>query len=690
MSKFMDSIQLLKDVFMDEDSSRINHYLMDGVLDFIFLMEMRDGQFYYELINEAAKKGLDLDSSWDKKSMEEVLPRDMYERLMGYYTEVIETKDSIMYEDEFILNGKKCYGHSVVTPILNDEGECTHVLAVTRDITQRVVKEQEATQIKEIYESLLNNTADAFLIFSPQREVLETNPAFEQMYGWTQKELEGDGFPFVPLECKQESDELIQKVLNGQRISSLETTRVTKDGTLLDVSISMAPLHNAKREIVAISSIIRDISSQKQFEKNLEESRTRYASLFQYNPEPIFQLDLAGIIVKVNPAFESAVGRTKEQVKQTSLLQYIPENDFAHVLDYMNRFKDGKTTTFTSRVNCLEGERLFDITTSPIYLNGELHGVYGIMQDKTEKVQALSALSSSEEKYRIIADYSQDLITVHQPNGKTTYASPSHEHLLGEQVDCLLEGNLTEGVHPDDEDHLKKSFFQSLLTLETFTANVRRKNKQGEWDWYEAIGTPAVNEESQVSHVVIVARNISERIEYEERLKDIAFYDYLTDLPNKRLFEDRLKQVVAHTNRSDNSFALMYLDGDGFKEINDEYGHHIGDQYLKQVGCRLNEWVRDEDTVARIGGDEFAVILTDIESKENAFTIADRLRDSLNKEYEIEDVAFHSSFSIGISLFPQDTNEEEELLQYADQALYAAKEKGKDCISFFDQQQICL
>ena len=253
---------------------------------------------------------------------------------------------------------------------------------------------------------------------------------------------------------------------------------------------------------------------------------------------------------------------------------------------------------------------------------------------------------------------------------------------LGKKINDLHSRSLTVGVHEDDVDALKRCFYQSLVTQESFTVNVRKQDQSDLWIWYEAIGTPVANSDGEISHVVIVSRDISERMVYEERLKEIAFYDYLTDLPNKRLFEDRLEQVIAHSNRQQKPFALMYLDGDGFKEINDELGHQVGDEYLKRVGKRLNGWVRREDTVARIGGDEFAVLLTDIDSEEEVIEVTKRLRNSLAKPYDIDGEEIMASFSIGVSLFPRDGQDKDTVVQCADQALYAAKEQGKDCIRF--------
>ena len=288
MNKIIDFFHTLVNEHTNKDYPNLVSHLMNGVMDFIFLMEKREDSYYYDFVNEAAQKRLGIEGDWKGKMLEDILPKAKADLVKERYDAVVMAGESLTYEDDYDRDGGTVYGHNVLTPLFNDAGVCTHILAVTRDITDRVLKEQESTRITEIYESLMKNTADAFLILSPDREVLEANPAFVEMYGWTYAELQKHSLPFVPEELKEESIGMIQKVMNGQSISSFETMRETKDGTRIDVSISMAPLHNTNKEIVAISSIIRDISNQKQFEKRLEESKSRYASLFQYSPNPIF------------------------------------------------------------------------------------------------------------------------------------------------------------------------------------------------------------------------------------------------------------------------------------------------------------------------------------------------------------------------------------------------------------------
>lgn len=686
MNKLLDLFQMLIRDQNEPMSKDLLEHLLDGTSDLIFLMGVNDDSYQYAFMNNAAKQHLQIDCKWLGETLEDVLPEDHCKHIKEKYNEAKEAKESVSYEDQAELNGSIFYGHNILSPLLNDEGECTHILSITRDITDRKLKERELTRVNELYSSLMTNSADAILILSNELEIVELNPAFEDIYGWSKAELQETNLPFIPENKEEEAKALLRQVLNGDKISGYETQRLKKDGVLVDVSISMSPLYNTNQEVVGVSSLIRNITEQKRIENKLEKSKSRYESLFKYNPDPVLQMDLHGVIQKANPSCERILGQSVKELRNTSILELVTDQEIEHVRHQLQMLKQQESTIFETKLHCnhYQGHvRTFDVVTFPIVLNQELHGAYFIMQDKTEKVEVFDALQKSEEKYRLIADHSFDLITVHDTKGYITYASPSHCYLVDEDPTEIQNQPLTFQIHEEDQKSLKKSFFESLMTLESFSIKLRKKNSRNEWVWHESKGTPVEGEGGKVSHVVIVSRDISEQINYEEQLKEIAYFDHLTNLPNRRLFEDRLNQMLAHSNRSNRSFALMYLDGDEFKEINDDLGHGIGDEYLYFVGKRIKKWMREEDTVARIGGDEFAVILTNIETREEAERVAKRLQQSLSQPYNIKGVTIQSSFSIGISLFPEDGQTKEQVIQHADKALYYSKEKGKNEISTY-------
>jgi diguanylate cyclase (GGDEF)-like protein/PAS domain S-box-containing protein len=200
---------------------------------------------------------------------------------------------------------------------------------------------------------------------------------------------------------------------------------------------------------------------------------------------------------------------------------------------------------------------------------------------------------------------------------------------------------------------------------------------------YEYVFSPVMDIEAKVEAIAGTARDVTERKASEEKTWKIANYDILTGLPNRRLFRDRLEQNVKHAERTGAPIALLFIDLDAFKEVNDLLGHDAGDLLLQQAANRISACVRSEDTVARLGGDEFTVVLTDVNKVEHVEIRAQGILDQLAQPFHILQQVVHVSGSIGITLFPQDATTPENLVRNADQAMYVAKNEGRNRFSFF-------
>ena len=219
-----------------------------------------------------------------------------------------------------------------------------------------------------------------------------------------------------------------------------------------------------------------------------------------------------------------------------------------------------------------------------------------------------------------------------------------------------------------------------------------RKDRSTYWNELEIV--PVANEKGWYTHWVSVQRDITERKLIEEQLHQLAFYDPLTKLPNRRLLNDRLSQAIASSKRSGYYGALMFLDMDNFKQLNDSYGHELGDILLVEVANRLTDCVREIDTIARFGGDEFVIVLYELdvnkdEAKIRATIVAEKVRATLAQPYLLtlhseEIIEHHCAASIGVNLFIDDEISESDILKWADTAMYQAKEAGRNLIRFYD------
>ncbi len=235
------------------------------------------------------------------------------------------------------------------------------------------------------------------------------------------------------------------------------------------------------------------------------------------------------------------------------------------------------------------------------------------------------------------------------------------------------------------DDLFYSHMWQEIARFGQWQGEIWNRNRDGE-DYLEWLSIAAVTgNDGEVSHYVGIFSDITTEKESEERLRYLAHYDQLTGLPNRILFNDRLHQAIAQAQREQRQTAVMFLDLDGFKDVNDTLGHNSGDELLRQVAQRLTACLRAVDTVARFGGDEFTIVITAIEGNEDVMRVARKITQEVARPYEIDGVLASVTTSIGISFYPNDSMIPNQLIQQADNAMYHAKRHGKDHFEFYGE-----
>ncbi|WHY68132.1 diguanylate cyclase [Neobacillus sp. SuZ13] len=418
--------------------------LFNDMSDLVYLTKVgKDGQFSYVLANEPAQNFSGLTSKSFGKPIEEVLPEEVFHIIEEKYKQAITARESITYEDRIVvppsysnrLNnkyspGQFVYWESTITPLWNQEEECTHLLAVVRDVTERKERENELKRMNDRFELVWNSTADAMYTFDRHQNFVSVNKSFINLLGWTEGEILNDWtISIIPKNSKDDLKEIIKRVKSGEVVPSHEVQRITKEGKLIDVLASYSPIY---------------------------------------------------------------------------------------------------------------------------------------------------------------------------------------------------DGN-------------------------------------GNWDG-----------------AVVVYKDISERKKYEDQLKHHALHDYLTGMPNRNFFSIMLKEEMTRAEKSKRTLAVFYLDIDKFKVINDTLGHDIGDELLKEFSRRVKACIREKDLLARIGGDEFGILITNLHDKKKSIEIAERILSSFRNNWVIEGHHLKVASSIGISFYSDPYKQDEKLLlKQADIALYKAKGNGR-------------
>jgi len=297
---------------------------------------------------------------------------------------------------------------------------------------------------------------------------------------------------------------------------------------------------------------------------------------------------------------------------------------------------------------------------------------------------AADTLRLSEQRHRLLADHASDVIWVLDLQGRFTYVSPSVTRLSGHAPAELLGRTLPQAMAPGSAPQAAALLAEALAAMAAgapcpeFRGELELACKDGSTVWTE-VGTSGLrNDDGRYTGLLGVSRDIGERRRAEQRMRHMAQHDPLTGLPNRALFSDRLHLALAAARRDRMPLALMFVDLDHFKPVNDRHGHAVGDALLRQVALRMQQAVRASDTVARIGGDEFVVLLRSVDTAAHALAVARKLGQALARPVDVGDQALQVSASIGVALCPDHGDDELALSRAADLAMYAAKQAGRN------------
>ncbi|MCU6792157.1 EAL domain-containing protein [Paenibacillus sp. WQ 127069] len=365
-------------------------------------------------------------------------------------------------------------------------------------------------------------------------------------------------------------------------------------------------------------------------------------------------------------------------------------NSDYHARDY---FKDMWATIGSGRIwrgeirnKAKDGTFYWVDTTIVPFLNeqGRPYHYVSIRNDISLRKQMEEEIRKSEEEYRLITENSSDLISIIDTAGNFVYASPSHMILLGHDLTSFESSHLLQWVHEEDREIVSTSIQQIIHTRKSSTQlEFRVRTRSERYFYVETTLNPILQASTEVSSLVLVMRDITERKKSEQTIYHLAYHDTLTDLPNRRLFMDRLRKEVQLAKRHQAQLAIMFLDLDRFKDINDSLGHEAGDLILIESAKRISHCVGPNGLVARLGGDEFVVLLKSLPSLTEVESVSINIQTSLQEPIELAGQLHSMSCSMGVVLFPSNGRDPDELLKRADMALYAAKDMGRNGVSFF-------
>ncbi|MFC4401651.1 diguanylate cyclase domain-containing protein [Gracilibacillus xinjiangensis] len=454
------------------------------------------------------------------------------------------------------------------------------------------------------------------------------------------------------------------------------------------VESRITPLFNDRGECEHIVTVTREITERKNHETELRYLKEQYELIFKCAADAVFTFDERGNYLTVNPSFTKMFGWTMDEIlinSEISILEH--RGEFSEIL---TQLKEGKIIeNHTSKRRTKNNEFIHVLSSyTPIMNGGKMVGGIAVYKDITKMDELRTKLKKSEEKYKIIVENSNDLIKVSDKDGQILYASPSHEKILGFESNFLIGKSFLSFVYREDMEKVRNFVLKIMETGMSSEIDYRRLNKNGEVLWVNTKGGPVINVEGTVENIVFVSRDISIRVEREQELEAIALYDELTGLAGRTLFQESLQKAMGITDRLGKMTALLILDGDNFKAINDNYGHSVGDEVIKEFGKRIHQNVRVADTVSRMGGDEFQVVLPGLDSKQEAQKVCQRIINSMKQPIRIGSNTLMITVSIGVSYYTKKGISEKKLMKQADEALYFSKRQMKGNFSEFTEKTI--
>ncbi|WP_332698671.1 EAL domain-containing protein [Halalkalibacter lacteus] len=429
------------------------------------------------------------------------------------------------------------------------------------------------------------------------------------------------------------------------------------------------------------SRIDRKILIQSQ---KLSQSEQDYYSLFEQNPDVVVKLSLDGMILSANKAMEKITGFQKDEWENQHAKKFIDSNYFEITSKNFTEATKGKATHYESRL-ILKNGNVADVhvTNLPIINNGEIVGVYVMIKDITENKKLLEQIEIKEQRYKSLFDYNNDAVFSFDLIGNFTSVNKAVENISGYHSSELLNTPFLNLIHPDDINEAIESFGVSIKGKPQ-SLNTRVMHKDGNAIFLNVTSAPIIVNKEIVG-IYGIAKDITEQKKTEDMIEHMAYHDYLTGLPNRNMLEQRLSKELRIAEEKKQNAAILFIDLDRFKNINDTLGHSMGDLLLKEVSKRLKETVVDSDLVFRHGGDEFIVVLHDAD-RDVAAKVTRRILDVIATPIHINNYEIFTSPSIGISLFPDDGKNVEILIKHANFAMYQAKHAGKNTYKFYSDK----
>ncbi len=472
----------------------------------------------------------------------------------------------------------------------------------------------------------------------------------------------------------------------------ISTGQLLRSGGTLELHMAWRSASGARVDVIASSSFVRDadgaavgvvyvasdVTEKRRAEQALRESEHRYRTLFEGNPLPMWVYDFESLrFIAVNEAAVRHYGLSKDEFLKLTIADIRPPEEIPALMSTLATLHDRDPHRIFRHKK--KNGTVFDAEiTSFEFVSAGRRARLVIAVDVTERRRAEERLRANEERYRLLFERNLAGVFRSTLDGRVLEVNEAMARIFGYSREELLTIPAHTLYYTPEERQRAMARLHDQRSLSNIELRMRRKDGSPVW----ILENMSLLESADGGVIEGTIIDITDRKAAQEQVEYQAYHDVLTGLPNRLLFRDRISVALARARRSRRAVAVMFLDLDQFKLINDTLGHTVGDGLLQAAAERLVRCVRADDTVARMGGDEFTILISDLSDARSAATVAQKVLESVSKPIEVDGHELYITTSIGIALFPEDGMDTETLLKNADRAMYRAKEAGRNNYQF--------
>lgn len=570
------------------------------------------------------------------------------------------------------------------TPFYGDAGKLYGLIGIGRDVTDSHKASESIRKSEITYRSVLSTALDGFWIVSVDGIIQDANDAYMEMSGYALDEILGMRVDQLDaIESKVMVEQHIQKMIEEKK-QCFVTQHRRKDSSVYDVEVNVTfwPEDGGKFFV-----FIKDITERTLAEHRLRQSDARFRQVFENIPTIAVQgYDKNRKVVFWNAASEQVYGYSSEEALGEKLENLIiPEIMQDKVIEEVSHWLGGGDVVPASELILQKADGSpVSIFSSHVMITGVNNEpeMYCVDLD-------LTALKRAEERVIMLSqavEQSPVSVVLTDIDGVVEYVNSAFEEVTGysrHEVIGQPTRMLQSGLTPLST---YKELWDTLMSGASWQGEFQNRKKNQQLFWEHVHIAPVKNELGEIKHFLAVKQDVSQQKAQAEQILYQAHYDSLTGLPNRFLSLDRLEQMLKEARRSDKQAAVFFLDLDDFKKVNDTLGHQVGDELLVEAAARLKAAVRDDDVIGRLGGDEFIVLLNQMENSTRISQVAEKLLEQFRVPFNLKGRQLMSTVSIGIAVYPSDGKSPAELLRQADAAMYHSKDQGRNTYGFYTEQ----